>query len=305
MNTTELKQTTTLAGQYKATITHADGSVTETPWMDNLILNSGLDDLGGLNSPDSMVASHCHVGTGTTTPAATQLALDAKIASKAVDTMTRVSLGSPTYKAELTYNYTFEQGAVVGNISEVGVGALIAGTRLFSRALFTTLGVPVAITVVALDQLTISYKLTVAPPLTDSTGSVVIAGVTYGYTGRLASAASFMSNPGYMFANGFSNVAYAVALNSTATLGTVVDSGTGGFASTYSVIATPYTAGSYSRTTTVVYDSMRGNDAGGIKGFHVSIGGMMHNYQYVLDTAIPKTNTNELRINFTTSWARV
>jgi hypothetical protein len=292
-----------VSGEYSAEVRHADGTVTEIPWFKNLILDSGLDDLGTMAG----LRNYCHVGTGTSTPVVTQVALDAKIGTYgSYASATTTQIGAPSYAWATTLAYTFAIGAIVGNITEVGVGATISGTRLYSRARFTDGGGnPIAITVTASDQLVVYHKVTVTPPITDGTGSVVISGTTYNYTTRLLYAG--------LTADRFENIGVAVftldgaatvygsnaalsAITASAPTGTAIGNDSGG--GTYST----YVPGTYYRDTTVVWSPTVANDAGGIKGFRVT--SSCGNFQIILNTPIMKTNLQQLTMVFRRSWGR-
>ena len=208
-----------LSGEYKLVIKHADGSETDTGWFPNLILNSGLDLIG-----HGTASSYGVVGTGTSTPIAAQTQLDAKIGSYGnfVYIGTSVSTGSPAYIRTLTDAYQWAQGGIVGTISEIGIGPNTTGLGLFSRALILdSLGSPTTISLISTDQLTAYYALTITPPVTDTTGSFVVAGVTYTYTMRLATAANFASYP-YLVINGsLPSLGQATAYGSDAVLGAI------------------------------------------------------------------------------------
>jgi hypothetical protein len=291
-----------VSGEYSAEVRHADGTITEIPWFKNLILNSGLDDLGTMGG----LRNYCHVGTGTSTPAVTQVALDAKIGTYgSYASATTTQIGAPSYAWATTLPYTFAIGAIVGNITEVGVGATTSGTRLYSRARFTDGGGnPIAITVTASDQLVVYHKVTVTPPITDGTGSVVISGTTYNYTTRLLSAGQNVSR--------FEDLGVAVflptsasAFGSNAALSAItasVPTGTNlGNSNTGTYL--PYVPGTYYRDTSLVWSPEYANAVGGIKGFRAT-GSDSTVFQIILDTPIMKTNLQQLTMVFRRSWGR-
>lgn len=301
-----------VSGEYKFRIVKHDGTVQETGWMKNLILNSGLEHLGQLaESP----VYYAFVGTGTTAPAATQTQLTSLLASCAGNSggysNTSVNSGPPTYEQQHTYSYSFPQGSVIGNIAEVGIGPYVDGSSLFSRArILDSNESPTVLSIVELDQLTVFYRVKVKPPLTNRTGSFVVAGVTYNYTARVAYVENFAASAlilagGQYFSGGYQ----AYACGDLSTLGTIAEAATDvlGNGNSVEFTALPYSPGTRQRVSTARWSHNEANNpnGNGIKGFNVYFGyqGEMV-FQYVLNTPIPKTETTELKLNFTFSWAR-
>jgi hypothetical protein len=299
-----------LSGEYKIVIKR-NGEEIETDWFKNLILNQGLDRLG---TDDAVLQGYARVGTGTTAPTITNTTLEAQVAvsESGPSDSTVVNSGTPSYTTLLTYEYTFTQGAVVGNISEVGVGWDTTGATLFSRALIVdNVGTPTTITLTSIDQLIIYYRLNASQPLTDTTSAVTISSVSYPYTIRTAQAASYAGS-GFVFqyGTGFSKLGGVYLYGSNAALGAITDSLSGtlinsGAGITFSYPA--YTPGSYYRDSTFSVDVSNGNAVGGIGGIAL-FWGYPYNYslrnQIVLPTPIPKTNTQVLTITQRFTWAR-
>jgi hypothetical protein len=244
----------------------------------------------------------------------TQTSLDAPLGSASAANSTANSTaneGAPLYRTTLTFAYTFTQGAVVGNISEVGIGWATTGNTLFSRALILdNLGSPTTITLVAIDQLTVYYRLRVAPTLTDATGSVTIGSTTYNYTSRVLSAASF-GNVQYIFSYGHEYLAklyIATTYQAGAGLASITSSvptGTqSGTTSAGSLIA--YTPGTFYRDSSLSFSITQGNATGGIQALSLVYGEPYQpfKFQIVFSAPIPKTNTNVLTLTIRFSWAR-
>lgn len=314
MSEKELSINLAVSGQYKLSVKHSDGTVTETDWFDNMILNSGLDAMG----QDVNFITYCFVGTGNTAVSATQTTLAAKL-----DTPTAVqysttafeNTGTPNYESTFTMTYAFPQGDVVGNITEVGIGHSADGLGLFSRSLITnSSGTPTAIAVVALDEFTVTYRLKLKPPTAIVNGSFSLSGQTVNYTAQVGYAAEF-GNPMWALAYGFSQIRSAYAFDpATLTLGDIESHQFGGTpvhvpinpASDIAVNNT-YVPGSYRRTGSIGWTYANGNNPG------VGIGGMILNYgtgstdlyfKYLFTNPIMKSNTQELRLNMTISWSR-
>ena len=243
-----------LQGKYNLVITRPDNTVIETGWFDNLVLNSGLDMVGTAYAP----FVYCQLGTGSSTPVATQTTLDASVASAYGYVSTNVNSGAPNYSAVVTYEYSFAQGAVVGNMAEIGIGPGSTGT-LFSRALISNSSGPTTITITAIDQLTVYYQLTITPTITDQTGSFLLSGNNVNYTTRPMNIASF-SVP----TNGFYSAGSVYAYASDASLAPVTGSninGTSAGPNSTGPTQNTYTAGSYTLSYSVVWSPSSGNPA--------------------------------------------
>ena len=299
-----------IAGEYRMVVTKPDGSTFDTGWFDNLIVNQGLDRLGngGLNP----IFNYCRVGTGNSVPTVTQTQLDAQIAfSNTIGAATSTSnSGSPLYQTTLINTCVFPQGAVVGTIAEVGIGWATTGTTLFSRALILdNLGSPTTITLVAIDQLTVYYRVRIVPPLTDFSGSVLISSTNYNYTTRVAQVASFGTNQ-YMFTyDYFSSPGASLTYGAGSALGAITSSGpTGAQTGTAgTVVNGSYTIGNYYKDSTWSWSISQGLATGGIQAIRFTWGSIYQTFTFQLrfDNVIPKTNTNVLTLIMRFTWYRV
>jgi len=299
-----------LSGEYRLVIKR-NGEEIDTGWFKNLILNQGLDQLG---TNDEVLIGYARVGTGTTAPSVTDTTLEAQVAASTSgpDDITILNSGAPNYTTLSTFEYTFTQGDVTGNISEVGVGWATTGATLFSRALIVDgLGTPTTITLTSIDQLTIYYRLNASQPLTDTTSAVTISSVSYPYTIRTAYAASFCGNGTFNYGYGFTRLNAVTLYGDDAALGaitgqlsgtSIASSGGAGFTFTYPA----YTPGSYYRDSTFSVAVGTGNAAGGIGGIQLTWGQYSTSLrnQIVLPTPILKTNTQVLTITQRFTWAR-
>jgi hypothetical protein len=302
---------TKLSGEYRLVIKR-NGEEIDTGWFKNVILNQGLDQLG---TDNAVLLGYARVGTGTTAPVITNTTLEAQVAASesGPDSTTIVNSGAPNYTTLSTFEYTFTQGAVTGNISEVGVGWATTGATLFSRALIVdNMGVPTTITLTSIDQLIIYYRLNASQPTTDTTTAVSISSVSYPYTIRTASAASFCGNGTFNYGYGFTRLNTVYIYGSNAALGAITgtlsgtlvnQSSNGGWTFTYPA----YTPGSYYRDSTFSIPVNLANAVGGIGGMQLDWGAFSTSLknQIVLSTPIPKTNTQVLTITCRFTWARV
>lgn len=304
-----------ISGEYRLVLNAGTPRERDTGWFKNMVLDNGLNMLG---SGPSSIFANCSVGTGTAAPAAGQTTLGTYLAQKLGTSSTAATnVGTPTYAGQFTSSYTFAQGAVIGNIAEVGIGPGTLGTNLFSRSrIVDGSGTPTTLTVVALDQLTVYYRVTVTPVVTDATGSFLISGVSYNYTTRLGMAGTFMSAVGsYTSSDRFGAVIIGAgnltaAYPAASTLGaiTATPSGSPSQASSYSLAA--YSTGTFYNDTSIVWSIGQGNTLGGIGTVFVNWGcpsaGLVvrGGSQISFSPAIPKDNTKVLTLVFRVAWSR-
>ena len=285
-----------LSGQYRVEIKRNGIIIKETDWFDNLITNTGLDYLGS-----DRTVFKCKVGTGTSAPNVLDFSLSNELASVHLhidgvyssNTAVQVTNSlEPNFITSYTYNCVFPQGAVVGNITEVGIGPVTEG--LFSRALITdSNNVPTSLTLLAIDQLTLYYKLTVAPVISVTNGSVTINSVVYNYTCQLTNPAAAFNTPLFLDRP----TVFTLANFKTASL---VDLGSCGH--------TPlnYVNGSYTKGFKINCPIDVGNHADGISIMNVYFNnnGERGIFKYTFARPIIKTNTQVLTLDLTRSWGR-
>ncbi|HHW53750.1 MAG TPA: hypothetical protein GXX13_11310 [Acinetobacter towneri] len=168
--------------------------VRETPEFHNLVLNTGLERMAVGTWID-----RCCVGTGNSTPVASQVALDNFLAS----TTTTAPGASDTGGIQVTTapyywfgrrTWRFAQGAATGNISEVGLGW--GNSNLWNRALIKDANDnPTTITVLADEYLDVVSEVRVYPK--ESTGSFNLVDKV----GAVISTHSYVTQP-FLYSNG-------------------------------------------------------------------------------------------------------
>jgi len=297
------RSTVTCSGRYKLIVRDAYGTEKRsTPWFDNIILDSGLNRLG-----TGAIISGAAIGTGTSTPLATQNTLDTQsLWITSVGTGGGVSaLGSSPYYNTRTVVYRSPLGSLNGNYTEVGVGW--ASGAMFSRALILDGGgTPTTISVSSAEQLDIVYQLRVYPPLVDTgpTG-VTISGVTYNVVGR----ARGVNDTTYYWAvqTGFTpslgtGGGFSVAFEASSNLGSITGSPTGNGSFPQTSSTDSYSSGSYTKTGTMSFGLTECNLTGGI-GCTSAFWGLGC-FQYEFDNPIPKNATKTLALNYSITWAR-
>ena len=154
-----------IAGEVRFVVKRDDGSVKEdTGFKKNLILNQGLEFFGGNHG--YFMFDKCVIGSGNSTPAATQTQLDAFLMIRSGVELNReydyVPDGSGIYKTNRIQKYVFT-GLNNVNVGEVGLASLGSSSSnyyLCTRALIKdSSGTPTTITVLLGETLEIYYKV--------------------------------------------------------------------------------------------------------------------------------------------------
>jgi len=296
-----------VGGRYRfSRVAGATGEVREqTPWIDNLITNNGLD---LMNAGDYLVT--CCVGSGSTAPADTDTALASLVASTTSPSRVygRQIATSPFYIYQIA-TFEFAEGAAAGNLAEVGVG--VNSTNLFSRALIKDGGgSPTTITVLGDEFLRVEYELRVEIPETDTTGTFDIGGTTYTWTGRAANIDSAVNGWAMSAGTGDGSPVWAIASTVLAydgSIGAITADPSGTTDSSTSVTATAYTAGDYESSAEATWGPTAGNFGGGIGAVRFqgsSVSGRPFRYQIGFSPKIPKTDVDQFTLSVSHSWTR-
>lgn len=292
-----------MQGQYRCVLNQGTKQERDSGWFDNLITNGGLDRIG-----DSAAMLYCSVGTGTAAAAYTDNALQAFVAAAANGgnpARSEVGATAPNYEFSEMTVFRFNQGAAVGNMAEVGVGWVNNGTGLWSRArILDGVGAPTTLTVTAIDQLSVYYKLTHKPVLTDRTGVVNLSGTDYAYTARLCEATGFSFN---FLAGGTDNFILSLcAAHDSSMVLVPITNGWGSYQEFNVGTLTPisYVPGNRYRDTLMTIPPGKANFAGGLGGITILIS-QNRVYRYVFTTPIPKDNTKTLSLTFRVAWDRI
>ncbi|WP_444931501.1 hypothetical protein ACJJIF_06915 [Microbulbifer sp. SSSA002] len=284
-------------------------------WSPNIILNQGLDYIA--SKPLNYAVARVRVGSGNSTPSATQTGLDNQIAVSS--TQQAASTGAETSGTPYIWRrrtVRFDEGEAAGILAEVGVGWSDEVTDTFSRALILdTDGNPTTITVLADEYLDVVYELRIYPPSADAAGSLTIDGKTYDYICRPARIGSYSINnsyPGGWNAEyGASSLAPSIS-NYSVFDGEIGDStgypaGTAKSVANGSVTPAGYVQGSYQLTLEIEFGLNNGNLSDGIRSLLFATGWglwqMEFSEQGTGDT-IPKDDQKKLTFNITHSWGR-
>ena len=283
-------------GYYKIEAVKADGSRRVlADWFPNLILNAGLDRMGA----NGDYLNWCQVGSGSTAPATTQTTLVARVAgTNAVQSNTAANSGSAPYFARRTIAFRFALGVATGVLAEVGVGWATTGS-LYSRALILdALGNPTTITVLADESLDVTYELRMYVWTAETTGSIVLNGVTHSTVQKSASAANWSLAFALMNAGGGPTCSAFTGAVSVAITGSPSGVSVGDAA----ISAAAYTPGALTRTLNITAGLTQWNNALGIGAIRVSAG--WGYWQIGFTPNIMKTASDILTLQVRHSWGR-
>lgn len=303
--------------------------VRETGFHPNMILDEWFTRVltpGNVGSIDGYQNSRCVVGTGTTAVNPSQTSLVSFLAG-AYGSNIDVTFGSngiiSNYKEVWIQRiFNFAEGAVVGNIAEVGTsiasGAPNSSMPLLTRALVVDIGGnPTTIAVTAAEQLRVIHRLVTRLSNVPVTGtlSLTTGGVAanYDYDIRFDDGANnagrygFVDTPGYR--SGIAaraetvhqNMSHNPNLVAPTVSGTSVTVGNGAGVS-QTLISQVKTG--LSLSTTWEIPSGSGNISGGFQGMR---GGSFSSNTWALTFSprIPKTNLNKFRYTITHNFARI
>jgi hypothetical protein len=299
-------------GRYRLEVRGPDGALkADTGWFDNLITDAGLEMLG---KPMS-IAQYCYVGTGNAAPTTGDVVMQQPVATTGGAGPASVgSSGAAPYYGYCRRTYAFAQGAVVGNIAEVGVGEnSTSANYLFSRSLVSP-----AISITAIDQLSVVYELrTYAPAWSsaadDVTGSVDIGGHVYAWAARPFRVHDSWGASIFTRASGSPGIAFTTspyggsttAVEAPAALvSPVMPTNTigGGTSPGSALLGETFNPGVHIGGFGTKWATNTANYPQGVQGIIADT--YFGRWQLVFDAPIPKDNTKELMLWLSVSWAR-
>lgn len=291
-----------VTGHYQIQIIRANGDVDTVADFDNLITDACLNYMAS-----SALSSINHIGVGSsqTAPQFSDTVLGAQIGSRASNSNSfDSSFNAAGNFWESSKTWTFGLGAIVGDIAEVGAFSAPTGGVMVSRSLLKDgLGNPITIPVQADEQLAVTWKFRVYPPLGDFTGSFVITTngvpVNHSYIIR----ASDIDSPSSAWSIGMATFTSTSTFNAyeNDVLGDVYSGPTAGGLGSGSGSASydGYVAGSFERAMTLSLSSSQAN-------FATGIGAILFNryYKASFSPKIPKTNIRRLELRLMIRWGR-
>lgn len=313
-----------LKGIYTIQKYSAGGVLLEEIQFENLITNGGLDMLGNDATwcgGSTTLFGACYVGSGSTTPANSDTALAAYLATSSTRTSltnTNLTADGSSYYFGQTFVYRFNQGVATGNLSEIGTGT--SSTALFSRALIRDpiTGNPITITVLPDEFLDVTFELRVYVSAADAAGTVTISGTTYDTLTRLCDVSNVAvwagdfrftlrgivaAGPTYWVGSNANQCSvYAGTIGAITARPSGASVNVPGGSSLVSTEPAAYVSGSYQRNAKVTLGLSMGNVAGGIRSMTYRSG--LGFWQTQFTPAIPKTSSLVLTLDTVQAWGR-
>ena len=270
----------------------------------NLIVDQGLNNAA--STAINTLVARCKVGSSSDIPTTSDTALGQPVGgyTSVITSTYNHSSGNPVWYTYGRFTYTFPVGAVTGDLREIGF--FDSSGNMFSHALIKDgAGNPTTVTVLADEQLFVTYEVRKYPAETDQTGTFVLAinGVdtSFSYTARPALINTTIST-NYWYGSHQLGVdtnldKYIVAYESQ-TLGSVTGTPTGTAVAGSGTIDT-YVAGSFKSTLNCVFDPPVANFATGIGSMMLSNG-----FQISFNPVLPKTSDRRLVLPLSILYAR-
>tara|TARA_R100001594_G_scaffold146329_3_gene197606 strand:- start:1146 stop:1589 length:444 start_codon:yes stop_codon:yes gene_type:complete len=139
-----------MTGELTITVTNADGDVKQQFTVPNLVVTAGKNAIASRMKNNDTVMSHMELGTGTTSAAAGNTAMETVISGS------RVALSSTTVTNNaVAYVASFPAGTGTGAVTEAGIFNASSGGTMLCRTVFS------AINKGANDVLGITWTVTV------------------------------------------------------------------------------------------------------------------------------------------------
>lgn len=292
-----------VSGHYKIEIRKADGTVRQVLEFDNLITDLGLNYMGSTAG----YLTYCQVGTGSATPAVTDVALVTWLAGTSTyASAANTAQSTPPYYCSLTKKFRFAAGTATGNLSEVGIGWASSGSALFSRALILDgVGSPTTITVLADETLDVTYEFRQYMPTVDTESTIILRAISHDYIGRASYVTSAATYAWTASTNGVEaghqiSTAFHAAYDGA--IGAITGPPSGTSNAPTSLATNAYVADSFEREHILTWGLTAGNFATGITAIRAKMG--IGCYQFGFTPAIMKTAADVFSITFKISWAR-
>lgn len=308
-----------MKGMFKIEATNVTTGVKRVvaDWFDNLITDQGLDYPGGGGSyagGNTPYVLFCHLGSGNTPPAVTDIGLDAVVGSvNGGNLQNSTSETSEPWFWTQTRVYRFAAGVATGTLAEIGVGHSNDNVSLFSRALILDgIGNPTTINIDANEILDVTYKLLSYPDAAMLDINTPVAGSFDIDVDGVAVTHTTQQIVGWVTA-GIRSVGIEIVpssfiggtgLKSNAFLTPITDQNIGGdiVTATNDNVMLPYVDGTYTRDFTTTWDLDEGNHVDGITGINIQSG--IGTFQVLVDPPIAKDDTKRMSLTFRMSWSR-
>lgn len=279
------------------------------PWQDNLITDSGLDNLAG-----TWWMSECQIGSGNSPPSVSDVALQAPLATQSGSVVAGPNNAAEGWNS-VVGTYVFGQGVGTGVISELAVRPS-SGSNITTRALIKDSdGEPTTIAKGPMDVLTVTYQIREYPDQTDTVTVVENPHTSVQY--NVVSRALYGTH--YLRLNAW-NRRGAFSTGGNANTGLHVDnSALTPWNSAYTALTgtakhatlASYVPGTYRLDGTFTFTESDGNVSGGISRILIGAASTSHQngdqgffMQASFDPPIDKDNTKTLIITLRKSWGR-
>lgn len=298
MKKTSIAARVGVSGRFRLEKKDRAGNIVFLKNFENLITDNGLN----LLSTSTTKWSYCSVGSGNSNPVDSNVQLDNFIAS-AFNPIVTPGIYTTERQSYIRFQYTFGVGAVVGNVSEVGVGPVAGGTNLFSRALVKDSGGnPVSISILADEQLIVTYEFLVSQPVTDFVSNVdgydivLRASLVNGGPGNWTMESSSVAR---IYTDTFST---AIAQAFTGgSLGDITSEPSGSPRNRSFAVLHTYVAGSHQTSATITWSP--GSFSGTVNAFRFGAG-IVGFWQLSVTPSIVKTVDDRIELDVFVIWAR-
>lgn len=272
----------------------------------NLIVDQGLNKAA--STAINTLVTRCGVGSSSGIPTTSDTTLGQQVGSytPVVTSTYNHSSGNPVWYTYGRFTYTFPVGDVTGDLREIGF--FDSSGNMFSHALIKDgTGNPTTVTVLADEQLFVTYEVRKYPAETDQTGTFILSinGVdtSFTYTARPAlintnTLSDYWHGAYYWYGSHKLGANTDVVAYESQTLGTPTGTPTGTAVAGSGTLDT-YTEGSFTTTLNCVFDPS-------IANFTNGIGSMMlcNGFQVSFTPAIPKTSDRRLVIPLSIVYSR-
>ena len=267
----------------------------------NLIVDQGLNNAA--STAINTLVTRCKVGSSSDIPTTGDNVLGQQVGdyTSVVTSFYNHSSGNPVWYTYGRYTYTFPAGSVTGDLREIGFFS--SSDNMFSRALLKdgVGGNLTTVTVLADEQLFVTYEVRKYPAENDQIGTFVLAingiDTSFAYTARPALINTATSS-NYWYGSHQLGIDTNVVAYESQTLGTVTGTPTGTAVAGSGTIDT-YVADSFKSTLNCVFDPSVANFTNGI-------GSMMlcNGFQVSFNPVIPKTSDRRLILPLSTVYSR-
>lgn len=287
-----------LAGRFKVDKKKGSEFTYNGDWFKNLIPNNGLDLIGQSTSR----FNYCAAGSGSSTPTVNDTAIEALLGDEQSPSVSYQTNLTEYYIAYIA-TYTFNVGAVVGNVSELTIGQGANGTNIFSRALVKDgVGNPTSITVLADEQLIVTWELRYYFNEADQSDTVDGYSIVMRPSELdVSSVWHAMTNTAGMSSADINNF-YRPRAYVGGGLGSITSDPTGSDHARTSVSNQSYSGGAYQKTGTARWSPS--SFSGTVNAFYIPFF-PFGAWQFSVSPGIVKTSDDELEIDMTVTWGRL